>query len=174
MAAPAAARCYRLEPCPGDRDWRRQGPRSLFRRGVGHRIHFVSLALFSTALAVVGKFFGRFGWFPPVFWEAVNFVISVAVIAALLALIFRFVPDTRLRWRSIWKGASVTAVLFTLGKTAIGIYLGIAGVGSAYGAAGSLVVFIAWIYYLRRATCRSSRLLSSTCSSLCSPVNGVP
>jgi membrane protein len=77
----------------------------------------------------------------------VNFIVSLGVVAAIFALILRFVPDIRAPWRDIGLGAVLTAVLFTIGKTAIGIYLGKAGVGSAYGAAGSLVVLIVWVYY---------------------------
>jgi membrane protein len=106
----------------------------------------VSLSI-SAGLALAGKFFGRFGWVPPTFWELINFVVSVAVITAMFSLIFRYLPDEKLPWESIWRGGAITALLFTAGKTAIGIYLGKAGVGSAYGAAGSLVVLIVWIYY---------------------------
>src|SRR5215471_14113553 len=113
--------------------------------GVGFLL-LVSLSI-SAGLALLGKFFAGFGWLPPLFWEAINFVISIAVVWGTFSLIFRFVPDARLPWASIFRGAAVTAILFTLGKTAIGIYLGKAGVGSAYGAAGSLVVLIVWIYY---------------------------
>jgi membrane protein len=106
----------------------------------------VSLAL-SAALGAAGKFFSTLGFLPPLVWEAVNFLVSLGVVTSLFALIFRFVPDVRLSRTAIWRGATLTAVLFTLGKTAIGIYLGKAGVGSAYGAAGSLVVLVVWIYY---------------------------
>lgn len=113
--------------------------------GIGFLL-LISLMI-SAALAVIGKFFGSFAWFPTGVWELFNFVISVTVITAMFAVIFRFVPDVRLPWGSILRGAAVTAILFTVGKTAIGLYLGKAGVGSAYGAAGSLVVLIVWIYY---------------------------
>jgi membrane protein len=101
----------------------------------------------SAGLAVMGRFFGTFAWLPVQVWESINFVISVAVITGMFSLIFRYVPDARLPWSSIFRGAACTAVLFTLGKTGIGIYLGKAGIASAYGAAGSLVVLIVWIYY---------------------------
>jgi membrane protein len=113
--------------------------------GIGF-VLLVSL-LVSAALAVVGKFFGRIGFVPEEVLQAITFVGSLAVIAGMFALIFRYVPDDRLPWNAIWRGAAVTAILFTMGKTAIAIYLGKAGVGSAYGAAGSLVVLIVWIYY---------------------------
>jgi len=66
----------------------------------------------------------------------------------LLAMLFRYVPDVEISWRDTIAGALVTSVLLTLGKHAIGIYLGRAGVGSAYGAAGSAVVFMVWVYYV--------------------------
>ena len=106
----------------------------------------VSLAV-SAGLTASGKFFAHLGVLPPSAWEVVNFLLSMAVVAALFALIFRFLPDVRLPWRDVWRGAVLTAVLFTIGKTLIGFYLGKAGVGSAYGAAGSLVVLVVWIYY---------------------------
>lgn len=76
-----------------------------------------------------------------------NVVISFAVITVLFALIFRVLPDTNVAWRDVWVGAIVTALLFTIGKYLIGLYLGTSSVGSAYGAAGSLVVLVVWIYY---------------------------
>ena len=60
---------------------------------------------------------------------------------------FKVLPDVRIRWRDVWVGAAVTAGLFTLGKFLIGLYLGYGSVGSAYGAAGSVVVFVVWVYY---------------------------
>ena len=106
----------------------------------------VSLVL-SAALGAAGKVFGNVGFLPPAVWEVLNFLVSLGVVATVFALILKFVPDIRLPWRDIWRGAALTAILFTVGKTLIGIYLGKAGVGSAYGAAGSLVVLVVWIYY---------------------------
>jgi membrane protein len=73
--------------------------------------------------------------------------VSLAVLTLGFALLFKYVPDAEIRWREVWLGGVVTAVLFTLGKTAIGYYLGQASVGSAYGAAGSMVVLLVWVYY---------------------------
>jgi membrane protein len=72
---------------------------------------------------------------------------SLLVLALAFALLFTYVPDAEVRWRDVWLGGGITAVLFTVGKTAIGYYLGQAGVGSPYGAAGSLVVLLVWVYY---------------------------
>jgi membrane protein len=76
-----------------------------------------------------------------------NFVISLGVITVLFALIFKFVPDVEISWSDVWLGAFVTAVLFNVGKWGIGLYLGRSATTSAYGAAGSLVVLLLWIYY---------------------------
>jgi uncharacterized BrkB/YihY/UPF0761 family membrane protein len=72
---------------------------------------------------------------------------SLLVLTGVFALLFRYVPDAEVRWRDVWLGGGITAVLFTLGKTAIGYYLRQAGVGSPYGAAGSPVVLLVWVYY---------------------------
>jgi len=74
-------------------------------------------------------------------------MVSLLVLTIMFALLFRYVLDAEVRWRDVWRGGVVTAGLFTLGKTAIGNYLGQASVGSAYGAVGSLVVLLVWVYY---------------------------
>lgn len=73
--------------------------------------------------------------------------VSMLVIALLFALLFKYVPDAQIHWRDVWLGGAVSAVLFTLGKTAIGYYIGHASVASPYGAAGSLVALLVWVYY---------------------------
>ena len=84
----------------------------------------------------------------PVFsLQIVDNLLSIAVITFLFAMIFKLLPDTPVRWRHVWLGALVTAVLFTVGKMALGFYLGRASVTSAYGAAGSLVALLLWCYY---------------------------
>ena len=106
----------------------------------------VSLLL-SAALAAAGHWAS--GWLPLPAWmlQAVSFLLSLAAISALFALIFKFVPEAPSSWRAVWIGALVTACLFDVGKTLIGIYLGKAGIGSTYGAAGSLVAVVVWVYY---------------------------
>jgi YihY family inner membrane protein len=79
--------------------------------------------------------------------STINFIVSFGAIAVLFALIFKYVPDATIAWKEVWEGAIATAFFFTIGKFLIGLYLGRAGVGSAYGAAGSIIVVIVWIYY---------------------------
>jgi len=78
-------------------------------------------------------------------WQVINFVISFGVTTLLFAAIFKVLPDVDIRWHQVWVGAAVTALLFTVGKFVLGIYL--ANVGSAYGAAGSVMAFLLWVYY---------------------------
>jgi membrane protein len=73
--------------------------------------------------------------------------VSLAVLTFVFALLYKYVPDAEIGWQDVWLGGLITAVLFTLGKTAIGFYLGQASVGSAYGAAGSLIALLVWVYY---------------------------
>jgi membrane protein len=80
-------------------------------------------------------------------WHIVNFVTPLIVIIPLFALIFEYLPDAIIRWRDVWMGAAVTGVLFAIGKLLIGLYLGHGSVGSAYGAAGSLIVLLVWVFY---------------------------
>ncbi|MDM0070212.1 YihY/virulence factor BrkB family protein [Variovorax sp. J31P207] len=93
------------------------------------------------------------GWFGGLLpgWEAVlqvlNEAISVVIIAILFAMIFKLMPTAPIAWRDVWIGAAVTAILFELGKFAIGMYLGKSGVRESFAAAGSLVVLVAWVYY---------------------------
>jgi membrane protein len=106
----------------------------------------VSLLL-SAALAAVGKFMGGALPLPEWMLQGFDFLLSVAGTSALFALIFHYIPDAQTDWRHSWIGGLFTAGLFSLGKTLIGLYLGKAGIGSAYGAAGSLVVVVVWVYY---------------------------
>jgi membrane protein len=113
--------------------------------GVGFLL-MVSLVI-SAGVAAVGRYFQE--WLPgsePLL-QAINTGASFVVITLLFMIIFRFVPDAKVEWRDVWLGAVVTSLLFSIGKLAIGIYLGKGSLGSAYGAAGSLVIFLAWVYY---------------------------
>jgi membrane protein len=113
--------------------------------GIGFLL-LISLVL-SAALAALGQLVGEFipGWV--VLGHVVNATISLAVITVLFAMMFKVLPDTYVAWRDVWLGALVTSFLFTLGKFAIGFYLGQASVASSYGAAGSVVIVLLWVYY---------------------------
>src|ERR1700730_16206554 len=74
-------------------------------------------------------------------------ILDLGVVIVLFAMIFRFLPDVKIAWRDVWIGASLTAVLFVIGKFLLGLYLGSGAAGSAYGAASSLITLLLWIYY---------------------------
>ena len=80
-------------------------------------------------------------------FQAIEAGLSLALVTLLFALIYRILPDVKVAWRDVWLGAAATAVLFTIGKSLFGIYLGHSTIGSSYGAAGSLVIVILWTYY---------------------------
>lgn len=101
----------------------------------------------STVLTAISTFFSNLLPVPPMLIEALNFLISLAGIAALMACILKYVPAAPVEWRDVRVGATVTAVLFSIGKWLLGLYLGMSSPGSAYGAAGSLVVLVLWVYY---------------------------
>ena len=106
----------------------------------------VSLIL-SSALAAFGKWFSGLLPLPEALLHLFNFVLSFVVVTGLFALIFKVLPDAKVAWRDVWVGALLTAALFTIGKYALGLYLGKSNVASAYGAAGSLVLILLWVYY---------------------------
>jgi len=99
----------------------------------------------SSVLAAFGQLLGD--WQTGSVGLVITTLLDLVVITILFALIYRYLPDAEIAWRDVWFGAAFTAVLFTLGKFLIGLYLGRAGVGSAYGAAGSLAVLLVWLYY---------------------------
>jgi membrane protein len=82
-----------------------------------------------------------------ILWGALDFIASIAFLTVVFAALYKYVPDVEIQWRDTWVGAVVTAVLFSLGKLGIGLYVGRASVGSPYGAAGSVVVLMVWVYY---------------------------
>lgn len=103
----------------------------------------VSLVL-SAALAALGK------WWGPLFGalaQAVDLLVSFGLITVVFALIYRYIPRVHVAWHDVWLGAAVTSLLFAVGKLLIGLYLGKASVASTFGAAGSLVVLMVWVYY---------------------------
>jgi len=101
----------------------------------------------SATVTAVHSLFGSMAPAPMLILEILNFFISLGASAFLFALIFRFVPNVTLPWRTVAVGATVSAFLFVTGKAILGAYLSWAGIGSAYGAAGSLVAVLVWVYY---------------------------
>jgi membrane protein len=106
----------------------------------------VSLVL-SAALSGFSQYLERHLDIPVALLEVSNLVLSFLVITLLFGTIYRLLPDVRLEWRDVFFGSVVTALLFVVGKSLIGLYLGRTSVASAYGAAGSLVVVLLWVYY---------------------------
>lgn len=105
----------------------------------------VSLVI-SAAIAAADGFFEWIG-VPPAAVQLTNAAVSFLIITALFALIFKFLPDTEVAWGDVWAGAVFTSALFAVGKSLIGLYLGKSGLASTYGAAGSVVVLVVWVYY---------------------------
>ncbi len=106
----------------------------------------VSLVV-STALAAIGKWWGTLfgGW--ALTLQVLNFSISFLVITVLFALMYKVLPSVHVSWRDVWVGAGATSLLFTLGKSAIGLYIGKSDVASGFGAAGAIAVLLVWVYY---------------------------
>jgi len=113
--------------------------------GIGFLL-LVSLVV-SAALAAIGNWWGsRFtAW--TIVVQVVNAVLNIGTITVAFAMIYKFLPRAAVAWRDVWIGAAMTATLFEIGKFLIGLYLGKTQVASAFGAAGSLVVFLVWVYY---------------------------
>jgi len=106
----------------------------------------VSLMI-SAVLSGAGDALGARVELPGFVLSVLNFLVSTAVIAGLFTLLYKVLPDEKIPWGDVWVGGVVTALLFSLGKALIGLYLGNSSVASAYGAAGSLAVVLIWIYY---------------------------
>ena len=106
----------------------------------------VSLVV-NAGLSAMGEYLGSMFAIPEFILQVLNFVISLVLITLLFAMLFKYLPDAEIKWRDVWLGAAVTSLLFTLGKFAIGLYLGKSDVGSSFGAAGSLAILLLWVYY---------------------------
>jgi membrane protein len=138
--------------------------------GIGFLL-LVSLLL-SAALSAAAGYLERFISIPPAALHAVDFLFSLFFIAVLLALIFKLLPDVKIAWSDVWVGAALTSILFTAGKFLIGFYIGKSVTMSAYGAAGSVVVILAWIYYSAQLLyfgAEFTHVYSRECGSQCSP-----
>ncbi|HEX8204367.1 MAG TPA: YihY/virulence factor BrkB family protein [Isosphaeraceae bacterium] len=137
---------WEVQPKPGRGIWGFIKDRFLsFSMVMGTVFLLLVSLVVSAGLAAVASLLGSFA--TGTIGQVVNFIVSFAVITGLFAMIFRFLPDAKVAWRDVWLGSALTALLFAIGKTAIGLYLGHSSVASAYGAAGSLVVLLIWAYY---------------------------
>jgi membrane protein len=103
--------------------------------------------VFSAALAALSKWWS--GWFENLqgVLYALDFVVSLGVISTMFALMYKILPRVKIGWRDVWVGAVATALLFTIGKVLVGLYIGKSRVATGFGAAGSLVVVLVWVYY---------------------------
>jgi membrane protein len=113
--------------------------------GIGFLL-LVSLVV-SAGLSATQELLGNAFPIPEFLLQLLNLIISIGVITVLFAMIYKYLPDAEIPWRHVWLGAFVTAVLFSLGKLLIGLYLGNSAVASSFGAAGSLVLLLVWVYY---------------------------
>jgi len=136
--------------------------------GIGFLL-LVSLVL-SAALAAMANYLESVVTIPAALLHSVDFLFSVFFITVLFAWIFKLLPDVRIPWSDVWVGAVLTSVLFTIGKSLIGFYIGKSVTASTYGAAGSLVIIVAWIYYSAQLLyfgAEFTHVYSEQCGSQC-------
>jgi membrane protein len=122
----------------------------LFSFGLVLSVAFLLLVslVFTSILAVASKWMQAY-WpaYIMFLFQAVNFLISLVIVSILFALMFKFLPDAKIKWRYVWVGAFLTGLLFEIGKFGLGLYFGKAAPGSAYGAAGSVILILLWVSY---------------------------
>jgi membrane protein len=122
----------------------------LFSFGLIISIGFILLAslVLTSLIAALGDWMqSHFPEFLMFLFQAVNFIVSMGIIAVMFALMFKFLPDAKVKWRHVWIGALVTALLFQIGKYGLGLYFGKAHPGAGYGAAASIVLILLWVSY---------------------------
>lgn len=119
-----------------------------------------------TLTAILEHIFKSYG----LLWYSVNEVASIIMYGIVFALLIKFIPDIIIQWREVWIGASITAILFKFGELIISRYIAYKGLGSSYGAAGSLVIFLFWVYYssliIFLGTELTQELTQESCSTL--------
>ncbi len=103
--------------------------------------------ILSAVVATLSKYRTDFLPGSAILWENLDFIVSLGLITFLFGLMFKYVPDIKIAWKDVLVGSVITALLFLFGKFLLGLYLSKGSLGSAYGAAGSLIVFLAWVYY---------------------------
>jgi membrane protein len=137
-----------VEPKPGQGVWgfiRQRFISFAMVLGIGFLllVSLVVSAVVTGLTEIVGTLFGG----TDLVAHALDLIVSFALITVLFAMIYKFLPDVKIQWGDVWIGAALTSLLFTIGKFLIGLYLGSSGVTSAYGAAGSLITVLLWVYY---------------------------
>jgi membrane protein len=144
----ALNRVWGVQPKPG-RFWKYFFKQRMISFAMILGVSFLMLVslLISAILAAITGYFEYLVPGANVLWHLLDAGVSFGIVVVLFAAIYKIVPDVHIDWQDVWTGAIVTAVLFTAGKAAISFYLGRAGVGSAFGAAGSVLILLAWVYY---------------------------
>lgn len=139
---------WNVEPKPGNGiiDFLRQRFLSFSMVLIIAFLLLVSLVI-STLLVIFGNYLRDLIPGFTYLWQALNFLISFCIVTLLFAMIFKILPDAKIAWKDVWMGAAITAVLFEVGKFLLGFYLGHTSFVSAYGAAGSLVIILTWVFY---------------------------
>ncbi len=106
-------------------------------------VSLVVTAMLTSFTAMISSFLGDATFVA----HAIDILVSFGFVTLLFALIYKYVPDVEIQWRDVWVGAALTSILFTIGKYLIGLYIGTSGVSSTFGAAGSLITILVWVYY---------------------------
>lgn len=139
---------WEVEPKPGRGIWGFVRDRFLsFAMVMGVAFLLLVSLVVSAGISFASGYLNPFLGKMEVLGGILNAIVSTAVITVLFALMFKLLPDVKMAWKDVWLGAIVTAVLFALGKGAIGMYLGHSALSSSYGVAGSFVVLLVWVYY---------------------------
>lgn len=139
---------WKVKKKPGEGIWKTLKDRFLSLMAVlGTGFLLLISLVISAGISAVGTTLEHVLPGPELLLQIINFLVSFAVVTLLFAMIYKLLPDKPIRWGDVWIGASITALCFTIGKFFIGLYLGKSDVGVAYGAAGSLVVILIWVYY---------------------------
>jgi membrane protein len=144
----ALNRVWGVQPKPG-RFWRYFFKQRMISFAMILGISFLMLVslLISAILAAITGYFEYLVPGANFIWHLVDAAVSFGIVVLLFAAIYKIIPDVHIDWQDVWTGAIVTALLFTAGKAGISFYIGRTGVGSAYGAAGSVLILLAWVYY---------------------------
>ncbi len=139
---------WQVEQQPGEGLWKMLKDRFLSLMAVlGTGFLLLTSLVISAGISAVGATAAHVLPGPEFVLQILNFLVSFVVVTLLFAMMYKLLPDKSVRWNDVWIGASITSLLFTIGKFFIGLYLGKSDVGVAYGAAGSLVVILIWVYY---------------------------